>query len=188
MEFTNSPPDVIRSINQIWLLQYWTRLRAAHPFPPVRALNAEKLTSISANLLMTEVVNANTSGNARFLICFNGARIAESMGMGSPNQCKGRFLDEVLPASYCAAAHSTFHQVVAARKPVYTMADMRDEVGRIVHYERLLLPFGLNGFAVDHILASLEAVSPEGAFENRDLMKAPSRPPAFALCTIIDVG
>jgi hypothetical protein len=70
--------------------------------------------------------------------------------------------------------------------PVYTIADMRDQTGRIVHYERLLLPFGHDGIAVDRILASLEVVSPEGAFENRDLMKAPPSPPAFGLCTLIN--
>ncbi len=186
VEFTNSPADVIRSVTQFRLLQHWRCLRGARQLPPAGALNVEEIADLSANLLMTEVVHAEN--NVRFMICFNGARIAESFGVSSPDWCKGRFLDDVLPSAYCAAAHSTFHHVVVVRKPLYTVADMRDRAGRIVHYERLLLPFGRDGVAVDHILASLEAVSPEGAFENRDLMKAPSRPPAFALCTTIDVG
>ena len=85
------------------------------------------------------------------------------------------------------AALSSYRHVLASRLPVYTVADMRDPGGRIVHYERLLLPFGQNGIEVDRLLASLETVSPEGAFENRGLMNAPPRPPAFALCTTIQV-
>jgi hypothetical protein len=99
--------------------------------------------------------------------------------------CRGKFLDEILPATYLNAALSTYHQVIDARLPVYTVADMRDPAGRIVHYERLLLPFSQQGLEVNGILASLETVSPEGDFEHRGLMKAPSRPPAFALCTTI---
>src|SRR5262245_48891709 len=49
---------------------------------------------------------------------------------------------------------------VATRLPVYTVSDMRDRTGRIVHYERLLLPFATEGFEVNRILASLETVSP----------------------------
>jgi hypothetical protein len=57
--------------------------------------------------------------------------------------------------------------------------------GRIVHFERLLLPFSRGGVAVDRILASLETVSPEGAFDNRDILKSSPKPPAFALCATI---
>ena len=89
--------------------------------------------------------------------------------------------------AYREAALSSYRHVLASRLPVYTVADMRDPGGRIVHYERLLLPFGQNGIEVDRILASLETVSPEGAFENRGLMNAPPRPHAFALCTTIQV-
>jgi hypothetical protein len=62
---------------------------------------------------------------------------------------------------------------------------MRDPTGRIVHHERLLLPFTHNGTEVDRILASIEAASPEGPFQMRDLMKSPVRPPVIALCTTI---
>src|SRR5262249_61023408 len=63
------------------------------------------------------------------------------------------------PASSDATL-STYRHVVATRLPVYTVSDMRDRTGRIVHYERLLLPFATEGSEVDRILASLETVSP----------------------------
>src|SRR5262249_20126351 len=74
---------------------------------------------------------------------------------------------------------------VAHRLPVYTISDTRDATGRIVHYERLLLPLTGDGADVAHVLASLETVSPEGAFDNHGLITATGRSPAFALCTSI---
>jgi len=54
-------------------------------------------------------------------------------------------------------------------------------------YNRFIQGLKAAEIEVDRILASLETVSPEGAFENRGLMNAPPRPPAFALCTTIQV-
>jgi len=183
VEFMVLPPDIVRSINQIWLLKYWMRLRGSRQVPS-HSLDAEELADISDNLLFTNVVHE--AGKPRFLISFSGVRILEFFGATCSTGGQGRFLDEVLPAAYRDAALSTLHAAVRARMPVYTVADMRDRAGRIVHFERLLLPFGRDGTEVDGILASIEAVSPEGVFHSRELMTTPSSRPAFALCAIID--
>jgi hypothetical protein len=180
MEFIDSPPDVIRSDSQRWLLDHWNRMRADAPLPTWQCLETDELAARSADLSFTDVVLEN--GNVRFRIRFHGERIAVLYGLGN---CTGKFLDDCLPESYRKAALGTYRQAVATGLPVYTVADMRDGAGRIVHYERLLLPVGRNGTEADGIAASLETVSPEGAFESRDLMKAPPRPPAFALCATI---
>jgi hypothetical protein len=184
VEFVISPPDIVRSINQLWLLKRWMGSRGSGRLPPLESLTGEELADISPNLLFTEVVNA---GATRFLIRFSGPRILDYFGASCSTGGQGRFLDEVLPAAYRDAALSTFHEAVAAREPVYTIADMRDRAGRIVHFERLLLPFGRDG-TVDRIVASIEAVSPEGVFEGDHLVTGPSPPPAFAFCTIIDTS
>jgi hypothetical protein len=184
VEFVISPPDIVRSINQAWLLKCWMRWRSAARLPVLDSPAAEELAGVSDNLLCADVVN--DAGRSRFLIRFSGVRILEYFGASCADQGQGRFLDEVLPAAYRDAALSSFHEVVAARQPVYTIADMRDRAGRIVHFERLLLPLGRDGNAVDRILASIEAVSPEGAFHVDELMTA--APPAFAFCGIIDTG
>jgi hypothetical protein len=186
VEFVLSPPDIVRSINQLWLLKIWMRLRGLSQLPPLADPTAEDLAGISDNLLFTDVVKAG--GATRFLVRFSGTRITEYFGASCAAAGQGRFLDEVLPVAYRDAALSTFLAVVAAGEPVYTIADMRDRVGRIVHFERLLLPFGRPGLAVDRILTSIEAVSPEGVFESSDLMAATSAPPAFAFCSIIDTS
>ena len=182
VEFVLSPPDIVRSISQLWLLKSWMRLRGSRQLPPWDGLTGDELAGMSDNLAFADVLNQDDT--VRFLIRFAGVRIAEFVGVGCDGQ--GRFLDEALPAAYRDAALSTYREAVAAREPVYTIADVRDRAGRIVHFERLLLPFGRDGTAVDRILASIEAVSPEGGFDGRHLVTAPSAPPAFAFCAIID--
>lgn len=122
-----------------------------------------------------------TEDKHRLLIRIHGARMAEAHG----GFAVGRFLDEILTPPYKQASLATCRQAIITKLPVYTIVDLRDRNQRIVHYERLLLPFGQDGARVDGILASIEAVSPEGEFENRDLMNPPAKKPAFALCTTI---
>jgi hypothetical protein len=186
VEFVISPPDVVRSSSQLWLLNTWIRLRRSSRLPALDGFLGEELVAVSDNLLLTDVVSG--AGATRYLIRFGGLRVAEYFGASCPAGGQGRFLDEALPAAYRDAALSTFDQAVAAREPVYTVADLRDRAGRIVHLERLLLPLSRDGAAVDGVLASIEALSPEGVMENRDLATSPTAPPAFGFCTIIDAG
>jgi hypothetical protein len=179
MNFTSSRPDVVRSSSQRSLLSYWDRLRGANAVPIWEGFNAEELAAVAESLSFQDVVG--TDGRARFLIRFHGKRIAEAYG----SFCQGRFLDEILPPRFRDAALATYQRVLTTKLPVYTIADTNDRDGRIVHYERLLLPFSHDGVAIDRILASLETVSPEGEFDNRDVLKSPLKAPAFALCTTI---
>src|SRR5437763_1894296 len=93
--------------------------------PRSRSCNGS--ASVAADLSFNDVVNVN--GEVRFRVRSHGAHIAQTYGSAD---CRGKFLDEILPASYLRAALATYHQVVAARLPVYTVADMRDRAGRIV--------------------------------------------------------
>jgi hypothetical protein len=180
MEFMQSGPDIVRSDNQRRLLDHWASLRSPGSLPVWRGLGSNDSAMPFENLALTQVVG--TADEARFRIEFHGQRLAEAFG---PMVCVGKFLDEILPPPYLGPALSTYRQVLSGRLPVYTVSDMRDPAGRIVHHERLLLPFTLGGAETERILASIESHSPEGPFELRDLMKSPIRPPVIALCTTI---
>jgi hypothetical protein len=147
--------------------------------PAWEAIDPRELEGISDNLTFFDIVG---SGEAvRFLIRYRGARIEEAFGPRG----QAKHLEEVLPAGYRDPAMNTYRQVLMSRRPVYTVGDTRDRNGRIVHLERLLLPFSREGRGVDRVLASLEMVSPEGAFENRDIFKDAAWLPSFALCATI---
>jgi hypothetical protein len=179
MQFVDSRPGVIRSINQRGLLNHWNRLRAGKIIPVWQGLDAEELARMTENLSFSDVV-ATTTGT-RFLIRHHGERIAETYG----SNCSGKFLDEILPPAILEPALATYRHLLVAKQPVYTIVDTSDRNGCPVHYERLLLPFGRDNKTVDRVLASLETVSPDGAFENRNLMKLPALTARFAVCATI---
>ena len=180
MEFMQSGPDIVRSDHQRWLLDYWASQRAPGSLPVWRGLDSGCLAVPFDNLAWMDVVEVG--GTTRFRIRFHGARLSEAL---CPIEGEGKFIDDFLPPPYLGAAIETYQEVVHTGAPVYTVSDMRDPTGRIVHHERLLLPFSTDRVRVDRILASIEAGSPEGPFELRDLMKSPIRPPVIALCATI---
>ena len=142
-------------------------------------LEGREFESMSGNLSFTDVVA--TEGRPRFVIRYHGARIGEAYGA----DCHGKHLDEILPVNFRDAALATYWQVVETRHPVYTAVDTPDRDGRVVHSERLLLPFGRDGVNVDRILASLEMVSPDGGFHAPNLMTSGKTPSRYAICAMI---
>ncbi|MEX0842369.1 MAG: PAS domain-containing protein [Xanthobacteraceae bacterium] len=180
MEFLTSRPDIVGSGTQRWLLSYWHRLRGSDPLPVWRGLDdAPELKAMAPDLGYADVVG--NADSPRLLLRIHGARMAEAHG----GYAVGKFLDEILHSPYKEASLATCRQSIKTKLPVYTVVDLRDCDQRIVHFERLLLPFGQDGVHVDGMLASIEAFSPEGKFDNRDLMNPPTKKPAFALCTTI---
>jgi hypothetical protein len=180
MEFMQSGPEIIRSDSQRRLLDRWASLRDRAPMPIWNRLDPTDFAVPLENLALMQVIGK--SGEPRFRVEFHGSRLAEAFG---PLDCVGKWLDEILPPPYRASAISTYRQVVDGKMPVYTVSDMRDPAGRIVHHERLLLPFSQGGAEVVRILASIEPASPEGPFELKEIMKSPTRPPVIALCATI---
>ena len=78
-----------------------------------------------------------------------------------------------------------YYECIARRLPVYTISNIDDIYGRIVAYERLLLPFS-DGGKVTHIIASLKTISEDGGFEIHNLMRGNDKLPATKLRAVID--
>src|SRR5215831_5992906 len=153
MQFTVARPDVVRAINQRWLLKSWNRDKGTHRVPLWQALIADDLSRVAAHLSILKVCGKDNA--ARFQIRFHGAAIAHAYG--SPD-CIGRHLDEIVATADQAAHLAPYHRALQSGHPVYTIHDLVDRNGRLVHYERLLLPYGRDGTCVDHILAAFEFV------------------------------
>jgi hypothetical protein len=179
MEFSVARPDVVRAINQRWLLSAWNRSKGSHRIPSWQAVQAEDLSRVAAQLSILEVDAA--SGAPRLRILFHGEAIAQAYGS---MDCRGKFLDEVVPAAGSAKHLAPYHRAIAG-DPVYTIHDLNDRDGRLVHYERLLLPYSRDGESVDHILAEFEFVCPDGAFQHQALLTTLAAPPTLRLSATI---
>lgn len=177
MPFQKSSSDVIRSVRQRWLLSHWTRARAQDAVPAWKNLDPDDLAKMAESLMFCDVA---AEAGMRFLIRFRGARIAEAFGSQEAN-----YLDDLLPAAIREETLAAYQEAVRAKQPVFTIAETRDPTGKPVTLERLVLPFSRDGAAVDRILASLEMVSIEGGFNNRELLKGQPRSLSHSVRAII---
>ena len=180
MELTPARPDAVRAINQRWLLKFWMRHLEGVRVPRWQAVKADDLASISDHLSLLDVTGG---AQPRFLIRFHGRMIAKVYGSAD---CRGRHLDEVIPATARDKALTPYVHAAQSGVPVYTIYDVTDRAGRLIHFERLLLPFARDGENVDRILAAFEFVCPDGDFDAEALMSAPGPAPTPRLSATID--
>jgi hypothetical protein len=180
LEFQSAGPSVVKSIKQRDLLNTWLRLFArGQSIPRMSEYQPERIEDELPDLVFLTVDTSEAL--PRLTIESDGTRMSSAYG----NTGKGRYLDEYLGVRLAPIVVPVYHECIARRLPAYTIATIDDIYGRIVAYERLLLPFS-NGGNVTHIIASLKTISEDGGFEIRNLMRGNDKLPVPKLRTIID--
>ena len=180
MEFESANPSVVKSIKQRDLLNTWLRLYARQQLTPrIEEYQPERLADELPDLVYSTVDAAREP--ARLTIQSDGTRMANAYG----HTGKGRFLDEYLGARLAPVVMPVYYECIKRRLPVYTVSDIDDIYGRIVAYERLLLPFSKGG-DVTHVIASLKTISEDGGFEINNLMRGNDTLPVAKLRAVID--
>jgi hypothetical protein len=180
LEFESAQPSVVKSIKQRDLLNTWLRLYARdQAMPRMDEYKPERIEDELPDLVFFSVDAAEAP--PRLKIESDGTRMSSAYG----HTGKGRFLDEYLGARMAPIVMPVYYQCIARHLPAYTIANIDDTYGRIVAYERLLLPFS-DGGDVTHIIASLKTISEDGGFEIRNLMRGSDKLPVPKLRTIID--
>src|SRR5215207_530077 len=121
MDFKAARPDVVRAINQRWLLKFWKRHQGTSRIPRWQAVEAENLTRVSANLSLLDVSGQGDA--ARFQIRFHGETIAKVYGSAD---CRGQYVDDIIPAKNHPTGLAPYHQTLKTGCPVYTIHDVTD--------------------------------------------------------------
>ena len=180
MEFESANPTVVKSIKQRDLLNTWLRLYArGRLMPRIEEYQPARLTEELPDLVYYTVETAQLP--PRLTIQSDGTRMASAYG----NTGKGRYIDEYLGPRLIPIVMPVYYECIARALPVYTISNIDDIYGRIVDYERLLLPFSEGG-DVTHVIASLKAISEDGGFEIRNLMRGNDTLPTPKLRSVID--
>jgi hypothetical protein len=180
LEFESAGPSVVKSIKQRDLLNTWLRLYARErQTPRVEEYQPARLTEELSDLVYYTVDTAQQP--PRLTIQSDGTRMSAAYG----NTGKGRLLDEYLGPRLVPVVMPVYYKCIVSSLPVYTIADIDDIYGRIVAYERLLLPFSEGG-GVTHLIASAKTISEDGNFEIRNLMRGNDTLPTPKLRTVID--
>lgn len=180
MEFESANPSIIRSIKQRDLLNTWLRLYAREQkLPRLEEYQPARLADETPDLVYYTV--DATAMPPRLTIQSDGTRMSSAYG----HTGKGRYLHEYLPSKLVDVVMPVYYECVARGLPVYTISNIDDIYGRIVAYERMLLPFS-EARGVTHVLASLKTISEDGGFEIKNLMRGNDALPTPKLRAIID--
>jgi hypothetical protein len=180
LDFESADPSVVKSIKQRDLLNTWLRLYARdQSLPRIDEYQPSRIEEELPDLVFYTVDTSEPP--PRLTIQSDGTRMSSAYG----NTGKGRYLDEYLGARLAPVVMPVYYECIARRLPAYTISNIDDIYGRIVAYERLLLPFS-DGGDVSHIIASLKTISEDGGFEIKNLMRGSDALPVPKLRTIID--
>jgi hypothetical protein len=177
VEFESANPTIVKSIKQRDLLNTWLRLYAREQrMPRVEEYQPERFADELPDLVFYNVDTARAP--PRLLIESDGTRMSGAYGYTG----KGRYLDgpRLVPV-----VMPVYYECVRRALPVYTISNIDDVYGRIVAYERLLMPFSQGG-DVTHVIASLKTISEDGGFEIRNLMRGNDTLPTSKLRSVID--
>lgn len=180
MDFDSAGPSVVKSIRQRELLNSWLRLYARNQsLPQVAEYQPERLSEEKPDLVYYAV--ETDLEPPRFTIQSEGTRMSTAYG----HTGKGSYLDAYVGPRLAPHVMPVYYECVRRKLPVYTVAHIDDIYGRIVAYERLLMPFA-NGGAVTDVLASLKTICEDGGFEIRNLMRGNDTLPKPGLRAVID--
>jgi hypothetical protein len=180
VDFTSADPSIVKSIKQRDLLNTWLRLFARdQALPRIDEYRPERIEDELPDLVFFTV--DTNDAPPRLTIESDGTRMSSAYG----NTGKGRYLEEYHGARLAPIVMPVYYECIARRLPAYTIVAIDDIYGRIVAYERLLLPFS-DGGNVTHIIASLKTISEDGGFEIKNLMRGSDELPVPKLRTIID--
>jgi hypothetical protein len=180
VKFESANPSVIKSIKQRDLLNIWLRLYAREQLlPRIDEYQPSRLADELPDLVYYTV--ENTQQPPRLTIQSDGTRMSNAYGQTG----KGRYLDEYIGTKLVPIVMPVYYECVKRALPVYTISNIDDFYGRVVAYERLLLPFS-EGDKVTHVIASLKTISEDGGFEIKNLMRGNDALPTPKLRAVID--
>lgn len=178
MEFQSTNPSVVRAIKQRVLLNAWMRAqRRPDALPVVADFSPDGLADELADMMAFDV--RGTGEHARFFITQEGSRLTAAYGSEhlDPAARINRYLDASVDAVVYARVLPCYMTCITRKRPTYSIATVKDQDGKEVSFERLLLPFG-GGAVVENIIGSYKAISIEGGFRVENLMglRADTRP------------
>ncbi|HLX13834.1 MAG TPA: hypothetical protein VKS24_01340 [Bradyrhizobium sp.] len=179
MEFESANPTIVKSIKQRDLLNTWLRLYArAQLIPRIGDYRPERIAEELPDLVFYTVEDGEPP---RLMIESDGTRMSIAYGTTG----RGRYLDEYIGTKLAPLVMPIYYECLKRALPVYTVANVDDIYGRIVAYERMLLPFS-DGGGVTHVIASLKTISEDGGFEIKNLMRGKDSLPTPKYRAVID--
>ena len=182
MEFESAKPSVVKSIKQRDLLNTWLRLYArTQAMPRMDEYQPARMEEEAPDLVYYSIDIAPAAAAPD-----HPERRHADVDAPMATPARARYLDEYLGPRLAPLVMPVYYHCIQRKLPIYTIAHIDDAYGRVVAYERLLLPFSEAGGEITHIIASLKTISEDGGFEIRNLMRGNDALPTPKLRAVID--
>jgi hypothetical protein len=172
-------PSIVRDIRQRALLNGWLQLAAVNAPPTPADFHVERFQHKDDEVVFYAVVRQD-DGSVRFRIDHDGNFLARAFGSSG----RGQFVDDYIAPNLVPVLLPAYAECESRKLPVYMILKIKDEAGRAVSYQRLLLPFAEGG-VVTRIMTSLKASSEDGSFELGNLLSGIYSTPETEIAALI---
>jgi hypothetical protein len=156
----------IRSSNQRALAAHWNALAAHRLFPAIEEFSPNPKDHNPGQLIVWDVERTDGDSGYRFRARQLGERAMEAIGN---RLVAGKTMDEVAPPALREISLDGARECAASGCAVFTIITTIAANGLQVDCERLLLPFGGDDGAVQHIVAALQLISFQGTVERQNV-------------------
>lgn len=182
MPFSTESPCVVRSVVQRNMLNTWLHLFSRdHTLPSFDEYHFERIEDEKPEIVMFDIVWQE--GAPRFKMRQQGRRMAEVFGCVADGTDLEELVEGMKPV-----VMPVYYECLSRCRAVYSTYEVRDSRSTPVFYERLLLPFGV-GLRVQLILGTFKAVSVDGVFQRKGLMRGCREASPFPTrAAVIDTG
>ena len=148
----------MRNVQQIALLNFWDRLRGDKRLPDIASLQPDDLRRSAEHLMFCDV--AYTKSQRTFVVRYQGSQVKRAFGVNAT----GLALDDPSIPRVERFSINDYHQVCERVEPHFRIIRLRHATGAVVHYKRLLLPFGKRNARVARIVSLISLFSEENGY------------------------
>ncbi|MBX9712009.1 MAG: hypothetical protein K2X60_13335 [Xanthobacteraceae bacterium] len=173
--FESANAEIVRSITQRGLLHKWLRLYDTGKTVPAFDDFAAEVDIDNTPDLGSFTIKPQKSGPPLIVVDIAGRRILDAYGTADNDSGDGdQDLAVCLDNRLRPVIMPAYYECIARQLPVYVILKVKDQRGRGVDFERLLMPLTEGGH-LKRIVTSVEAISTEGRFEIMNLLSASDR-------------
>jgi len=179
MVFESAQPSLVKDVRQRALLNNWLQLATANWPPTAADFHIERFEQKDKEVGFYAVVRQD-DGTVRFRIDHDGNFLARAFGSSG----RGQFVDDYIAPNLVPVLLPAYRECEKTGLPVYMILKIKDEAGKAVSYQRLLLPFAENGVVI-RIMTSLKASGDDGSFELGNLLSGVYSTPETEVAAVI---
>lgn len=184
--FESANAEIVRSITQRGLLHKWLHLYDNGKTTPVFDDFVAEVDIDNSPDLGSFAVTPRNDAPPLITVDSAGRRMLDAYGSADKQRDdSNRDLATCLGPELRPVVMSAYYECATRGLPVYNILKVKDQHGRGVDFERLLMPFAEYG-KITRIVTSVEAISTEGRFDTNNLLRASNTLPAEEVAAVID--